>query len=43
MPVYGETSSDNVNVNSAESEGNDKDSDYGAVRANLLLGLAMLK
>ena len=41
MTDYREKSSDNLNANSPGSQGNNKDSDYGAVRAKLLLGLAM--
>ena len=43
MADYRETSSDNLNTNSPGSEGNNKDLDYGTVRANLPLGLAMSK
>ena len=43
MADYKKISSDNLNANSPGSEGNDKDSDYSAVRANLLLSLAMSK
>ena len=43
MTDSGKGSSGNSSASSPGSEVNDKDSDYGVVRANLLLGLAMSK